>query len=46
MTFSLAFLAPELGKAAIEGWLPQGMGVMRLSDLPSEWSHQKPMLGA
>jgi site-specific DNA recombinase len=38
MTISLAFLAPDLVKAAIEGRLPHGMGVARLCDLPSEWS--------
>ena len=35
MTISLAFLAPDLVKAAIEGRLPQGMGVARLADLPA-----------
>ena len=34
MTISLAFLAPNLVKAAIEGRLPHGMGVSRLIDLP------------
>ncbi len=42
---SLAFLAPDLVKAAIEGKLPHGMGVMRLFDLPAEWSRQREMLG-
>jgi site-specific DNA recombinase len=45
MTISLAFLAPVLVKAAIEGRLPHGMGVVRLSDLPAEWSRQHQMLG-
>ena len=35
MTISLAFLAPDLVKAAIEGQLPRGMGVARLCDLPA-----------
>jgi hypothetical protein len=35
MTTSLAFLAPDLVKASIEGRLPRGIGVTRLSDLPS-----------
>ena len=35
MTISLAFLAPDLVKAAIEGRLPHGMGVARLRDAPS-----------
>jgi hypothetical protein len=45
MTISLAFLAPDLVKAAIEGRLPQGMGVARLCDMPAEWSRQYEMLG-
>ena len=32
MTISLAFLAPDLVKAAIAGQLPHGMGVARLAD--------------
>jgi len=45
MTMSLAFLAPDLVKAAIEGRLPHGMGVTRLSELPAEWSRQYRALG-
>jgi hypothetical protein len=45
MTISLAFLAPDLVKAAIDGQLPQGIGVARLTDLPAEWSRQHQMLG-
>src|SRR5262245_43269269 len=45
MTISLAFLAPDLVKAAIEGRLPPGMGVVRLPDLPAEWPRQHQMLG-
>jgi site-specific DNA recombinase len=45
MTISLAFLAPDLVKAAIDGRLPRGMGVARLCDLPVEWSRQRQMLG-
>ena len=45
MTISFAFLAPDLVKAAIEGRLPHGMGVVRLADLPAEWSRQYRMLG-
>jgi DNA invertase Pin-like site-specific DNA recombinase len=45
MTISLAFLAPDLVKAAIDGRLPYGMGVARLTDLPAEWSRQHQMLG-
>jgi site-specific DNA recombinase len=45
MTISLAFLAPDLVKAAIGGRLPHGMGVARLCDLPAEWSRQRQVLG-
>jgi hypothetical protein len=45
MTISLAFLAPDLIQAAIDGRLPHGMGVARLCDLPAEWSRQRQMLG-
>jgi site-specific DNA recombinase len=45
MTISLAFLAPDLVKAAIAGQLPHGMGVARLADMPAEWSRQHQMLG-
>ena len=45
MTISLAFLAPDLVKAAIEGRLPRGMGVARLVDMPVEWSRQRQLLG-
>ena len=42
---SLAFLAPDLVKAAIEGRLPRGIGVTRLRAAPVEWSRQTAMLG-
>src|SRR5258708_2911785 len=45
MTISLAFLAPNLVKAAIEGRLPRGIGVERLRDPPTEWSRQFEVLG-
>ena len=45
MTISLAFLAPVLVKAAVEGRLPRGIGVTRLRDAPAEWSRQYAMLG-
>ena len=44
MTLSLAFLAPALVKAAIEGRLPRGFGVTRL-DGPSD-GVVRPMVGA
>ena len=45
MTISLAFLAPDLVKAAIEGRLPYAMGFTRLCELPPEWSRQYRSLG-
>ena len=45
MTISLAFLAPNLVKAAVEGRLPRGIGVERLRDTPTEWSRQFEALG-
>ena len=45
MTVSLAFLAPDLVKAAVEGRLPRGIGVERLRDQPAEWSRQFEALG-
>jgi site-specific DNA recombinase len=45
MTISLAFLAPNLVKAAIEGRLPRGIGIERLRDLPAEWSRQFEVVG-
>jgi len=44
MAISLVF-APYLVKASIDGRLPHGMGVARLTDLPAEWSRQHQMLG-
>jgi site-specific DNA recombinase len=45
MTISLAFLAPDLVRAAVEGRLPRGIGVERLRDAPSEWGRQFEVLG-
>jgi hypothetical protein len=45
MTISLAFLAPDLVKAAVEGRLPRGIGVERLRDAPAEWTRQFEALG-
>jgi site-specific DNA recombinase len=45
MTISLAFLAPALVQAAVEGRLPRGVGVANLRDAPAEWSGQHAMLG-
>jgi site-specific DNA recombinase len=40
MTVSLAFLAPDIVKAAVEGRLPRGYGLKRLIDLPLAWPDQ------
>jgi site-specific DNA recombinase len=45
MTLSLAFLAPRLVQAAIDGRLPRGMGITRLRELPPAWSRQEQLLG-
>jgi DNA invertase Pin-like site-specific DNA recombinase len=45
MTISLAFIAPDLVQAAVTGRLPHGIGVVRLVDMPAEWSRQHQMLG-
>jgi hypothetical protein len=45
MTISLAFLAPDLVRAAIDGRLAHGIGITRLRDAPAEWSRQHAMLG-
>jgi hypothetical protein len=45
MTISLAFLAPDLIRGAVEGRLPRGVGVARLIDPPVEWTRQWQSLG-
>ncbi len=45
LTISLAFLAPNLVKAAVEGRLPRSIGIERLRDPPTEWSRQFEALG-
>jgi hypothetical protein len=45
MTISLAFLAPKLVRAAVEGRLPRGINIERLRDAPAEWSRQFEALG-
>jgi len=40
MTLSLAFLAPDIVKAAVEGSLPRGLGLKRLVDPPMAWPDQ------
>ncbi|ULO23808.1 recombinase family protein [Methylocystis sp. SB2] len=45
MMISLAFLAPDIVEAALNGRLPRGIGVRRLVELPPEWSMQRQVLG-
>jgi hypothetical protein len=45
MTLSLAFLAPDIVKTAVEGPLPRGFGLKRLVDLPMAWPDQWRALG-
>ena len=45
LTISLAFLAPALVKAAVEGRLPRGINIERLRDPPAEWAKQFEALG-
>ncbi|MGB8429464.1 MAG: recombinase family protein, partial [Pseudolabrys sp.] len=45
MMISLAFLAPSLVQAAIDGRLPRGVGIANLRDAPAEWSLQYARLG-
>jgi site-specific DNA recombinase len=44
-TITLAFLAPGLVQAAVEGRLPRGIRVAKLRDLPAEWRRQYERLG-
>jgi hypothetical protein len=38
MTLSLAFLAPDVIIAALDGRLPRGLGLTRLTELPVSWT--------
>ena len=40
LMLSLAFLAPQLVKAAVEGRLPRGTNIERLRDPHAEWNRQ------
>lgn len=40
MTLPLAFLGPAIVRAAIDGTLPFGTGVVALADLPMDWGQQ------
>jgi site-specific DNA recombinase len=45
MTMSMAFIAPSLVEAAVQGRLLRGIGVASLRDAPAEWSLQFERLG-
>ena len=45
MLLSLAFLAPDIVKASIQGTLPRGHGLSTLTDLPMDWTEQRRNLG-
>lgn len=45
MIVSLAFLAPDIVKAAIDGTLPRGHGLSTLTDLPMDWAEQRMVVG-
>ena len=45
MGLSLAFLAPDIVQAAVDGTLPRGLGVSRLVDMPPNWAEQQQALG-
>jgi hypothetical protein len=42
MTISLAFLAPKLVRAAVEGRLPRGINIERLRDAPGDGVGSRP----
>lgn len=44
-TLSLAFLAPDIVQAAIDGRLPRGLGVSQMTDLPADWVLQRQQFG-
>ena len=45
MTLSLAFLAPDIVKVAVNGTLPRGFGVSRPTNLPANRNQQRRVLG-
>ena len=45
MILSLAFIAPDIVQAAVDGALPRGFGLSRLTDLPISWAAQRKLLG-
>ena len=45
IVLSLAFLAPGIVKAAVDGTLPRSLGVSRLMDMPASWVSQRRAAG-
>jgi hypothetical protein len=45
MGLSLAFLAPGIVQAAVDGILPRRLGVSRLMDMPPSWVDQRSIIG-
>ena len=43
-TLSCAFVAPDIVAGAIEGTLPDGVGIARMKDMPLEWDRQRRLL--
>ncbi|KAA2235982.1 recombinase family protein [Salinarimonas soli] len=44
MTLGLAFLAPDIVRAAVEGRLPRGAGLSSMVEMPTLWSEQERMM--
>jgi site-specific DNA recombinase len=44
-TITLAFIAPTLVQAAVDGRLPRGIGVASLREFPAQWTRQYERLG-
>jgi hypothetical protein len=44
MVLNLAFLAPAIVKAAVEGTLLHGIGISRLTESPVSWKAQADLL--
>ena len=44
-TLSLAFLAPDIVQAVIDGKLQRGLGVSQMTDLSADWAQQRHQLG-
>jgi site-specific DNA recombinase len=42
---TLAFLAPDIVQAIIDGKLPRGLGISQMTDLPADWTEQRRQLG-